>query len=221
VFLFRTEDLPEQLTAVTGSHDLARGETLYRQGEPVQAVFAVEYGRLQLCSSTTDGKQVPLYTVRPGECVAEAALFAQTYCSDVVAEIRSRVRSFPVRALQDTLRKRPDLATEFMTLQANRCNTLRLSLELRSLRSARSRILQFIEISAAPGSKTVTLDRTLRNIADDLGLAHEVFYRTLTQLIEEGLVKRTKNTIGLRETTRRPLGQSKLPKQSVTRLPSE
>ena len=162
-------------------------------------MFAVEYGRLQLCASTSDGKQVPLYTVRTGECVAEAALFAENYCSDVVAEIRSRVRSFPIKALQETLRVRPDLAAEFMTLQAKRCQTLRISLELRSLRSARGRILQFIETFAPAGSKTVTLDRPFRNLADDLGLAHEVFYRTLAHLIEEGLVKRTKSTIGFRD----------------------
>ncbi|MBV9771002.1 MAG: Crp/Fnr family transcriptional regulator [Bryobacterales bacterium] len=197
MFLFRTRDLPEQLTAEARSHDLDRGDTLYRQGEPVEAVFAVEYGRLQLCTSTSEGRQVPLYTVRTGECVAEAALFAQNYCSDVVAEIRSRVRSFPINTLRDTLRKRPDLAAEFMALQATRCNTLRISLELRSLRSARSRILRFIEISAPQGSDTVTLDRSLKNVADDLGLTHEVFYRTLKGLIAEGLVKRTKNTLEL------------------------
>jgi len=197
MFLFRTGDLPEQLTAEVRSHDLDRGDTLYRQGEPVEAVFAVEYGRLQLCTSTSEGRQVPLYTVRTGECVAEAALFAQNYCSDVVAEIRSRVRSFPINTLRDTLRKRPDLAAEFMALQATRCNTLRISLELRSLRSARSRILRFIEISAPQGSDTVTLDRSLKNVADDLGLTHEVFYRTLKGLIEEGVVKRTKNTLEL------------------------
>ena len=170
MFLFRTGDLPEQLTAETSSRDVARGETLCRQGETVKAVFAVEYGSLQLCTSTSDGRQVPLYTVQSGECVAEAALFADNYCSDVVAEIRSRVRCFPIKALRDTLSARPDLAAEFMALQAARCNTLRIKLELRSLRSARSRILRFIEISASPGSKTVTLDRTLKNIADDLGI---------------------------------------------------
>lgn len=197
MFLLRTQDLPGQLTAQTGLRDLVPGETLYRQGDPVEAVFAIEYGRLQLFTLTSEGKQVPLYTVRSGECVAEAALFAQYYCSDVVAEIRSRVRSFPIKALRDTLRDRPDLAAEFMTLQAARCNTLRVNLELRSFRSARARILRFIEISSPAGSRTVTLDRALKNVADDLGLTHEAFYRTLTQLIGEGVIKRTKNNLAL------------------------
>lgn len=212
MFLFRAENLPEQLRAEAASRDLSRGDTLCRQGQPVEAVFAVEYGRLQLSASTSDGKQVPLYTVGSGEFVAEAALFAHYYCSDVVAEVRSRVCSFPIHPLREALRKRPDLALEFMSLQAKRCNTLRISLELRSLRSARSRILQYIEISAPPGCRTVTLDRTLKNVADELGLTHETFYRTLAQLIDEGLVKRGKNTLGLTDK------RSARPPQTVTPL---
>ena len=162
----------------------------------MRSLFALEYGRLQSWIATTDGKQILLYTVRSGECVLEEALFQDHHCSDVVAEIRSRVRSFPIAAVKATLRQRPDLAAEFMALQGNRFSALSLSLELRSLRSARSRIMQFIRASTPAGS-----NRTLKNIADDLGLTHEVFYRTLAQLIKEGLVRRTKRSITLTEAS--------------------
>ena len=201
LFLLRNDDLPDQLTTQATSLDLARGDTLCRRGDPVRSLFALEYGRLQSWIATTDGKQVPLYTVRSGECVLEEALFQHYHCSDVVAEIRSRVRSFPITAVKATLRQRPDLAAEFMALQGNRFSALSLSLELRSLRLARSRILQFISTSAPAGSNKVRLDRKLKNIADDLGIAHEVFYRTLSQLIKEGLVRRTKHSIALKEAS--------------------
>ena len=196
MFLLRTDDLPKQLTTQATSLDLARGDTLCRRGDPVKLLFALEYGRLQSWVSTTDGKQVLLYTVHSDECVLEESLFQNYYCSDVVAEIRSRVRSFPITAVKATLRQRPDLAAEFMALQGNRFSALSLSLELRSLRSARSRIMQFIRASTPAGS-----NRTLKNIADDLGLTHEVFYRTLAQLIKEGLVRRTKRSITLTEAS--------------------
>jgi len=177
VFLFQTDRLPPELLASTSSQDLFRGQYLCRQGETVRAVFAVVCGRVQLCTTTTDGKQVPLYTVRAGECVAEAALFADTYCSDVLAETKSRVRGFSKDVLQKTLLENPHLAAEFMTLQAKRCNTLRINLELRSLRSARERILQFLAMSALPQTRALTLDRPLKNIADDLGLSSTLSIR--------------------------------------------
>jgi len=197
VFLCQLDTLPKDLAAATSSRELAKGEVLCRQGEPVKAVFVVVTGRVQLCAVTSDGKHLPLYTARSGECVAEAALFAESYCSDVVAEVRSVVRIFPVKSLQATLRERPDLAAEFMSLQSKRCQILRMSLELRSLRTARERILQYVEMFAPSGSRTVTLDRTLKNVADDLGLTHESFYRTLRHLIEEGILTRTKTTIAI------------------------
>ena len=198
MFLCRTEELPKQLLRSASFQELMRGEFLCRQGEPVRAVFVVLSGRVQLCASTSDGKRVPLYTARAGECVAEAALFAEFYCSDVIAEVKSSVRSFPAHFLRQALHDQPDLAAEFMGLQAKRCQSLRVSLELRSLRTARERILQYIELSVPSGSKTIRLDRTLKNLSDDLGLSHESFYRTLGQLTEEGVVTRTKTTIGLR-----------------------
>ena len=191
MFLFQTNRLPRELLASTPSRHLYRGEYLYRQGETVQAVFAVVCGRVQLCTSTSEGRQVPLYTVGAGECVAEAALFAENYCSDVVSETESHVRAFPKRELRQTLLQNPDLAEEFMTLQAKRCHRLRTQLELRSLRSARERILQFLKMSALPNTSSITLDRPLKNMADDLGLTHESFYRTLKTLMDDGMVRRT------------------------------
>ncbi len=202
MFLFRTEELPNELVAGSSFRDLIRGETLYRQGDAAESVFICTQGRLQLCTSTSDGKHVPLYIVRAGECVAEAALFADYYCSDVIAEVKSRVRAFPQKALQNALHKRPDLAAEFMAQQAKRCSSLRISLELRSLRSARQRILQYIRIFALKDSQVLRLDRTLKNVADDLGLTHETFYRTLAVLIEEGIIGRTGNTLSLRKSFR-------------------
>lgn len=190
MFLFQTDRLPPELLASTTLLDLHRGQYLYHQAEAARAVFTVESGRVQLCTNTSDGKRVPLYAVRVGECVAEAALFADEYCSDVVAETKSRVRAFPKNTLQKALFNHPHLAVEFMALQAKRCNMLRINLELRSLRSARERILQFLTMSALPQTRDFTLDRPLKNIADDLGLTHESFYRTLTDLIDEGLVNR-------------------------------
>ncbi|MDQ2949538.1 MAG: Crp/Fnr family transcriptional regulator [Acidobacteriota bacterium] len=205
MFLFQTERLPPELLAASTSRNLARGQYLYHQGEAAQAVFTVLSGRVQLCTTTIDGKQVPLYIVRAGECVAEAAVYADNYCSDVVAETKSRVRAFPKDVLQKMLFNHPQLAAESMMLQAKRCNTLRISLELRSLRSARERILLYLKVLALPQTKTVILDRPLKNIADDLGLTRESFYRTLNGLIDEGSVSRTGKVMRL--NTLLPVGQ--------------
>ncbi len=196
MFLFQTDQLPEELRAAATSLDLSRGQYLYYQGDQAQSVFIVRMGRVQLCTSLHGGQKVPLYTARAGECVAEAALFADYYCSDVVAETKSRVTAFPIHALRKTLVANTNFAVEFMTLQAKRCGSLRASLELRSLRSARDRILRFLAASTQE-SEPLVLDRPLKTIADDLGLCHETFYRTWRTLLDQGHVSRTANVIHL------------------------
>ena len=199
MFLVHPDRLPADLLATSSLRDLAPGEILYHRGDPAGAVYAVLQGRVQLFFYTTEGKQVPLYVARSGECISEAALFADVYCSDVMAEVQSRVLGFPKGALQNALRERPHLAAEFMALQAQRFNRMRINLELRALRSARERILQHLGMSSFDGLRAIYMDRPLKRIAEDLGLSHETFYRTLTQLIREGLVLRTKRTLSLAE----------------------
>lgn len=195
VFLLRPENLPEGLRAVTRYRELASGETLYHRGDAATCIFAVQRGRLALFSYTTEGKPVPLYLARPGECVSEAALFAENYCGDVVAEIPSRVAIFPKSVLLTAFNEHPALAAEFMTLLTRRFNMLRIRLELRNLQSARERILQYLRVTAPPGTTDVIIDRPLKSIADDLGLTHESFYRTLAHLVREGVVTRKKGCI--------------------------
>jgi len=53
-------------------------------------------------------------------------------------------------------------------------------------------------VTAVPGQSSVKLDRPLKSIADDLGLTHESFYRTLAQLVREGAISREKSVIAFR-----------------------
>ena len=195
MFLLDFEQLPVELRAHLFHSNIGLNQMLYRRGDPATAVFALEKGRMQLFSYTTEGKRVPLYVVRPGECISEAALYAEFYCSDVVAEVPSRVVAFPKKVLLETLRTCPDLAAAFATSLTMRFNILRVRLELRNLRSARERILQYLALTAPTGQNQVELDRPLKSIADDLGLTHESFYRTLTKLVKEGVITRNKDKI--------------------------
>lgn len=181
MFLAEPKRLPEWLVATSTVRDLAPHEFLYHRGDPATAVHVVINGRVRLLCVSSEGKQLPLYVVRSGECVSEHCLFAETYCSDVIAEVPSQVRAFPQDALRRTLLECPKLTVEFMSLQTQRFNRIRLSLELRSLRSARARITQYLLASSLSG--TVRLDCPLKYMAEDLGLSHETFYRILRRLV--------------------------------------
>lgn len=195
MFLLSPEKFPAELLALVKYRDLVPGEKLYHRGDRALAVFAVEKGRLHLLSYSSDGKPVTIYVARAGECVSEAALFSDHYCSDVVAETASRVAVFPKMPLLEALRKQPELFEEFMAMLARRFNAVRVRLELRNLQSARERVLQYLTLAITPGNNELVLDRPLKYIAEDLGLAPESFYRMLSQLGRDGLITRKKRSI--------------------------
>jgi CRP-like cAMP-binding protein len=97
--------------------------------------------------------------------------------------------------LLQSLRKHSELSEEFMAMMARRFNSVRIRLELRNMQSARERVLQYLVIATPPGEHTLTLDRPLKYIAEDLGLAPESVYRTLAQLAQEGLITRKQRSI--------------------------
>lgn len=80
--------LPEQARQ---SRTLERGEYLFRQREPAQAIYAVVSGRVQLFRDLADGSAVTLHVAREGETFAEAALFATHYHCHARAEVGSTV----------------------------------------------------------------------------------------------------------------------------------
>jgi hypothetical protein len=67
---------------------------------------------------------------------------------------------------------------------------------LRNIRSADDRVLQHLYLSASKGG-AVVFDRPLLEVAEDLGLTHEAYYRALAMLARTGAIKRIGRTIRL------------------------
>ena len=168
---------------------LRRGEPLFRQDDPAAAVFAVEAGRVRLLRHTSEGSVVTVAVARAGETLAEAALFAERYHCDAVADLPSRVLAYAKPALLAALRADPDLAARFLAVLARQVQSLRARLELRSLRSARQRVLAYLTLEGTDDRPDAT-PRPVRDLATDLGLTPEALYRTLARLEAVGLVVR-------------------------------
>lgn len=196
----RPDWLPEALAVGARVRELAAGEELFRRGERAVAIFSVESGRLRLVRRTIEDHLVILHTASAGEFFAEAALFAKAYHCDAVAVLPSRLRVYPKAKLLAAMRAEPTLHEAFTASLAHQLQALRARLEMRNIRSARARLLQYLALVASPDGRTVRLDAPLQDIAGELGLSREALYRTLAKLESDGLVARTKTTIVLRKS---------------------
>src|SRR6266851_7973366 len=180
--------LPAAIRERSRVRELDAGQALFRQGDRTFAIFEIERGRLRLIRSTVAGHPVVLHTARPGELLAEAALFAPAYQCDAVAAAASRVRAYPKRELLAAFRADPALAERFMAVLAHQIHALRGRLEERNIRSARERVLHHVALHAGAHGRTMPVEGTLMDIAAEIGLTPEVLYRTLAELDKEGVV---------------------------------
>ena len=189
--------LPPTFEAGSLVRTLAAGELLFAAGDAAVAIYRVERGRLRLVRRTPDDHLVVLHTARAGEFLAEASLFSATYHCDAVAMVSSRVRVYPKAALLAALRTDPELAGAFIARLAHQVQDLRARLELRNIRSAPERLVQYLRLRAEPGRRIVAVDGAYQDIAAEIGLTREALYRTLARLEDEGVLIREESAIRL------------------------
>ena len=82
-----------------------------------------------------------------------------------------------------------------MTQLAGRLQQVKILLELRSIRSARDRTLQYLLLSMQPEQQSINLDQPWCGIAEELALTPEAISRALSQLEEEGIIARQRRQI--------------------------
>ncbi len=174
---------------------LKRGELLFEQGEPATHIFAVQEGCIRLVRYTLEGFSVPMYSARQGESFAEAAIFSEIYHCNAEAAITSLILCYPKNKVLELFHTYPDKSEMFIALLTHQIRSLRTLLELRSIRSSHQRILQYLLLHADPQNLEVEIKGTYKDMAYELGLAHETFYRSLARLEKEGKIQRTPSAI--------------------------
>ena len=178
---------------------LAPGELLFRQGDRAGAIYKIETGRLRLIRRTIDDHLVILHAARRGEFFAEASLFAETYHCDAIAAVQSSIRVYPKEIVIKALRADPALADAFMARLAHQLQELRARMELRNIRSARDRVLQYLRLRAGVNGRSITIEGQLQDVAAEIGITREALYRTLAALEAEEYLTRTENGIVLKK----------------------
>ena len=199
-------------------HRVARGEAVFRQGDPAIAVFLVETGRIRLVRVLADGTSLILHVGVAGESFAEASLSAAEYHCDAVAETDAVVLALPKADLLSDLAADPAKCLALALALAAQVRDLRAKLELRNIRSATARVLAWLSLHASGSPPIVPIRHSWTQIADELGLAREAIYRALAVLERQKTVSRSPGQVCL---TIRPEELRRLPVDYPSRLAAQ
>jgi CRP/FNR family transcriptional regulator, dissimilatory nitrate respiration regulator len=176
---------------------LKAGETLFRAGTRSAGLYEVTRGKIRLVRVNRVGREAILHVASAGNTLAEASLFSATYHCDAIAATEAVVRLYPRATLLTELERNPKIAQAFAAMLARQVMTLRTRLEQRNIRAARDRIRHYLAVNADADGRTVALSGTLKDVASELGLTHEVLYRTLADMAADGEIERGKRAIRL------------------------
>ena len=193
----RREDwLPRSVRDAGVERTLKAGDFLFRLNMRTVGLFEVVKGKIKLVRLDPSGRELILYVASAGDIVAEASLFSPNYHCDAVATTDAVVRLYPKSVLLSEFASDAEAAQAFMGMLARQIMTLRTRLEQRNIHTARDRVRHYLALNVrADGS--VALSGTLKDLASELGLAHEALYRTLSEMAAEGEIERLKGKIKL------------------------
>jgi CRP-like cAMP-binding protein len=189
--------LSASVRAAGVKHTLGAGQTLFRRGSRTAGLYEIFSGRIRLVRIDRSGREVVLHSASAGETIAEASLFSSTYHCDAIAVTRAVVWLYPKAPILAEFQRNPKAAEAFMAMLAHQVMTLRTRLEQRNIHAARDRIRHYLSIHAGADGRTVVIAGTLKELAGELGLSHEVLYRTLAEMASDGEIERRRGTIRL------------------------
>ena len=189
--------LPEAVRTAGVERILKPGQSLFRQGSQTVGLYEVLSGRVRLVRVDRSGREAVLYSASAGETIAEASLFSPTYHCDAIAATSTVVLLYPKATVLAEFQRNPKVAKAFMAMLARQVMNLRTSLERQNIHSARDRVRHYLTANVGRDGLSVTLEGTLKDIAADLGLTHEAFYRTLAKMQRDGEIQRLKGKIRL------------------------
>ena len=179
---------------------LERGEVLFHEGDPAEALYAVVSGRMKLIRISPRGSELLLHLVAPGTAFAEAALFSGGgYPATAEAVEASVVWCLPKDRLVGLIRSSPELGLAMIGSISAWTRTLAGKLEMLTQRRVEERLALFLLSRAGrrdiePGEE-IELGRPKHLVAAECGTGPEVLSRTFKRLEEDGILSTGTTTV--------------------------
>ncbi len=187
------EDDIERLAAATTRRSLARGDVLFRFGEPPTGLHALVYGSVKLAAPGPGSGERIVDVVASGSTFGDAIMFLdRPYIVTATALADSLVLHVAKDAIFGGLERNPLFARRIIAGLAQRVEGLVHQLHDYALHSSARRFVAWLlrrpELRGAEGDAMVRLPVTKRALASQLNVSAEHLSRLMHELARDGLV---------------------------------
>lgn len=184
------ESLPRVLRDAAQFFEYDKGAAIFRQGDPVWAMFVVLRGQVRLCRFGRDGEEIVLRCARRGDLFGEVALDSASYQGNAIVFEPTHLQAYPVQLFRDLLDHDAVFARQWRMLLSWQLRRARARIERLGLKRACERVRHYLLTEGSGSAGELELAGPLKEFARELGLAHETLYRTLREMESRNEIER-------------------------------
>jgi CRP-like cAMP-binding protein len=181
-----------RLVRVAVRREYAKGEVIFRDGDPAPGVFVVASGLVRVFKLAPSGKEHVLHLAGPGMTFAEVAVLGDFPCPAFAEALEeTNCVLLPAQPFMRALREDHQLSLQILSSMAMWVKSLVSLLEDIVLRDAAGRVAGYLLQAQPERGGAISLPGLKKHIASHLNLTSETLSRTLRQLRDERLISET------------------------------
>ncbi len=179
-----------RLAAMAQQRDYARGQSIFREGDPCPGVFIVGSGTVRIYKIGAGGKEHVLHLAEPGMTFAEVAAIGGMPCPAFAEAVQpTQCVLLPYLPFRRALDTDHQLCRQLLQSMAGWVRQLVGLLEDVVLRDAIGRLAHYLLDAADGPNHQVVLPTIKRHVASHLDLTSETLSRTLRRLTDQGIIQ--------------------------------
>jgi len=178
---------------------IEKGTTMAMEGENAEGFWWVLSGMVGIHQINSEGRLRELGRFRDSEIVAAALAFSGVPFPHHIEALRnSEMLWFPHRPAWQRITETPKLSGFFLQMLAGKCRMLQERMRSQGMKTLRVRLFEYLQAQASlKGSNRFVLERSKKDLADELSTTPETLSRALRSLCEEGHLEMMQRSIYL------------------------
>jgi CRP/FNR family transcriptional regulator len=202
------QDLDRLDAIIERKRPLARGDHLFRTGDPFQSIYALRSGSLKTYATSEDGQEQVMGFHLPGELIGLDAIAEGCYPLAAKALETTSICEIPFTDLESLSTQLPGLQHELLRVMSQEIRNDEHNMVILGQKSAEERLASFlIGLSnrfrrRGFSANQFNLSMSRSDIGNYLGLALETVSRLFTRFQNEGLLRVDRKHIELLDRER-------------------
>jgi CRP/FNR family cyclic AMP-dependent transcriptional regulator len=196
----------EMVSGVMIERSYAKGSLLFLEGEPGEALFVINRGRVKISKSSPDGREQILHIYKDGDIFAEVVLFDRgPYPATAEAIEDTQCWLLRNADMERLLEAQPQLGIKLLRIMSRRLRQAQLLVRDLALQDTYGRLagllLRFIRVEGRREEEGIVLelDLTRQEMASMIGTSRETVARILSRFQKEGIIALDKQRITVKD----------------------